>query len=116
MEFLSRLRRLGCHFALDDFGSGVASFAYLKRLPLDYEKIDGHFIRGMYEDALHRTIVESIVRIAAQAGLKTIAEFVEDSVLLDQLKAMGVDFAQGRAVGLPVPIDTLFEAIPEPAS
>ncbi len=116
VEFLSRLRRLGCHFALDDFGSGVASFAYLKRLPLDYVKIDGHFIRGMYEDALHRTIVESIVRIAAQAGLKTIAEFVEDSVLLDQLKAMGVDFAQGRAVGLPVPIDTLFEAAPEPAS
>jgi diguanylate cyclase (GGDEF)-like protein len=102
--FMEELRRIGCRFALDDFGAGLSSFAYLKSLPVDFIKIDGRFIRTLLTDPMDQAIVEAIHRIAHVADLKTIAESVEDTSLLDVLRDIGVDFAQGFGLGVPEPI------------
>ena len=104
--FLSRLQELGCQTALDDFGSGYSSYAYLKDLPVDYVKIDGAFISGMADNALHREIVQSMHNIAHIMGKKTIAEFVESETLARMVRKMGIDYLQGNYIGKP--------AIPEP--
>ena len=98
---MHELKTLGCRFALDDFGIGMSSFAYLKYLPVDYIKIDGVFVRGMAGDPMDHAIVEAINRIAHILGLKTVAEFVEDASILEQLRGVGVDYAQGYFISKP---------------
>jgi ammonium transporter, Amt family len=93
--FIRDLKRLGCRFALDDFGSGMASFGYLRTLPVDYIKIDGAFIKDLTHDPLCTEIIQPIVRIASVMEIKTVAECVEEPGILAELKALGVDYAQG---------------------
>jgi EAL domain-containing protein (putative c-di-GMP-specific phosphodiesterase class I) len=109
VNFINRLKETGCFFALDDFGSGVSSFAYLKNLPVDYLKIDGMFIRDMRVNEVNMAMVKSINEISHVMGKKTIAEFVEDDATFSLLRNMGVDYAQGYAVGHPVPLEELSE-------
>ena len=95
------LQGMGCKFALDDFGSGLSSFGYLKRLPVDFIKIDGMFIRDLAEDETDRIFVKSIVDIAHTLNIKATAEFVENPEILEIVSELGVDFVQGFAIGRP---------------
>ncbi|MGM0858449.1 MAG: EAL domain-containing protein [Pseudomonadota bacterium] len=104
IELIHTLRELGCRFALDDFGTGLSSFSYLKQLPVDYLKIDGHFIRQVHEDPIDRAMVEAIHAVGRALNIETIAEFVETQQTLDTLKTMGIDYAQGFLLGHPVPL------------
>lgn len=99
--FIKEIRKLGCQFALDDFGSGLSSFSYLKEIPVDYLKIDGSFVRDMVHNPMNHAIVKAINEIGHVAGLHTIAEYVEDSSTLDELRSIGVDLAQGYGVSKP---------------
>ncbi|WP_157268993.1 putative bifunctional diguanylate cyclase/phosphodiesterase [Azohydromonas aeria] len=100
--FISRLRSLGARFALDDFGAGLSSFSYLRTLQADLLKIDGSFVRNLDQDAQHRAIVESIHRVASAFDMRTVAEWVENEAVLDELRAIGIDYAQGWHTGRPV--------------
>ena len=104
-EVIQTLKDKGCRFLLDDFGSGWSSFAYLKNLPVDFLKIDGSLVRDMAHDALDEAMVRAINEIGHVLGIATIAEFVENEAVLEKLKALGVDYAQGYAIGRPAPID-----------
>ena len=106
-QFIARLKACGCYFALDDFGSGFSSLTYLKQLPVDYLKIDGAFVRDMAHEPIDYAMVRSINDIGHLLGKRTVAEFVENAATIDLLRALGVDFAQGYAVGRPVPIATM---------
>jgi|GEM_PF-4989492 len=108
-RFIHELKGLGCRFALDDFGSGVSSFGYLKNLPVDFIKIDGLFIRGVHESAMDRAIVRSINDIAHEMGMRTIAEFVESREIMRELGKMGVDYMQGHGIGRAVPLEEYIE-------
>ncbi len=101
LRFIEGLRALGCRFALDDFGSGLSSFGYLKNLPVDCLKIDGQFVKNMCSDPIDQSMVEAIHRVGHVMGLKTIAEFVEDEETLVLLRKMGVDYAQGWSLHRP---------------
>jgi diguanylate cyclase (GGDEF)-like protein/PAS domain S-box-containing protein len=109
-EFIRSMKKLGCRFALDDFGSGLSSFAYLKTLPVDYLKIDGEFVRDMMNDRIDDAMVASINNIGHVMGIKTIAEFVENSAILDRLRELGVDYAQGYGIAIPEPIERMIPA------
>jgi diguanylate cyclase (GGDEF)-like protein len=109
VKFFESLRSLGCLFALDDFGSGMSSYAYLKTLPVDFLKIDGVFIRDIAKDPINRAMVQSINEIGQVMGKKTIAEFVEDDEILKVLRQIGVDYAQGYGIGRPRLLDDLGE-------
>lgn len=98
---MRQLKALGCSFALDDFGSGMSSFAYLKNLPVDYLKIDGVFVREIVSDPIAAEMVAAIAKIANVMGIQTIAEFVEDEFILDKLRQLGVDYAQGYGISQP---------------
>ena len=111
-HFIETLKERGCRFALDDFGSGLSSFGYLKNFPVDFLKIDGMFIRGLRHDATDRVIVKSVNDVAHSMGLLTIAEFVEDDATLQIARDLGIDFAQGYAIGRPAPLDDLFVPAP----
>lgn len=104
-QFMRELKLLGCQFALDDFGSGMSSFAYLKKLPVDYLKIDGVFIKDIVKDLIAAEMVAAIARIASVMEIQTIAEFVEDDAILMKLKSLGVDYAQGYGIGKPCPLE-----------
>ena len=101
MRFIEVLRRIGCRFALDDFGSGLSSFAYLKSLPVDFLKIDGVFVKDIVHDPIDRELVRSINEIGHVMGKQTIAEFVESEEILAALGELGVDYAQGFELGKP---------------
>ena len=116
VEFIASLRALGCRFSLDDFGAGMASFGYLKHLPVDFLKIDGSFVKDMLDNPIDHAMVEAINQIGHVMGKKTIAEFVENDVIFERLKCIGVDYAQGYGIGRPEPFHALLlaEAMPPP--
>lgn len=101
VDLIRRLTEFGCRFALDDFGSGFASYQYLKELPVQLVKIDGAFIRNMTDDHADRLFVKALTEVAQGLGKQTVAEFVEDAETLDMLRTLGVDFAQGYHIGRP---------------
>ena len=111
-EFIVALRSLGCRFALDDFGSGLSSFKYLKSLPVDYLKIDGMFVKDIVDDPIDYAMVKSINDIGHVMGMKTIAEFVENDEIRDMLKVIAVDHAQGYGIEKPKPLMELLESSP----
>ncbi len=100
-QFIRSLKKIGCRFALDDFGSGMSSFLYLKNLPVDFLKIDGGFIKDITHDAMDYALVKSINDIGHVMGMKTIAECVENESVHNKLKEIGVDFVQGFHMGKP---------------
>lgn len=104
-RLVADMRKAGCTMALDDFGAGLSSFAYLKQFPVDYLKIDGSFIRHLAASAVDREIVSSINDIGHRLGIRTVAESVEDEATLDVLREIGVDYAQGYAIGRPMPLE-----------
>jgi len=106
-NFIQHLRGMGCSFSLDDFGSGLSSFAYLKNLPVDYLKIDGLFVKDILDDKVDLAMVRSINEVGHVMGKKTIAEFVENKQVFDLLNELGVDFAQGYGIAKPIPLDEL---------
>ena len=109
--FINKLKKLGCLFSLDDFGSGLSSFAYLKNLPVDFIKIDGLFVKDILEDNIDLAMVRSINEVAHVLNKKTIAEFVENEDILNILKQLGVDYAQGYYISKPVPLAELKQPI-----
>jgi len=102
IEVMRELKAQGCGFSLDDFGSGMSSFGYLKHLPVDYLKIDGVFIRDITHDRVDRAMVDAINTVGHIMGIKTIAECVETAETLSVLQDIGVDYAQGFGIGRPV--------------
>jgi diguanylate cyclase (GGDEF)-like protein len=104
---MGELKSRGCKFSLDDFGTGVSSFVYLKSLPVDYLKIDGQFISHVAQDPVNRSMVEAIGKVGRALGIATVAECVETQAVLDELKRIGVDYAQGFYLARPAPIAQL---------
>jgi diguanylate cyclase (GGDEF)-like protein/PAS domain S-box-containing protein len=104
IAFIKQFKRLGCTFALDDFGSGFSSYRYLKNLPVDYVKIDGNFIRNILTDPIDLAMVTSIRDVAGAMSIQTIAEFVESDEIMVQLGKIGLDFAQGYCIAEPAPL------------
>lgn len=102
LDFMNTFRELGCQFALDDFGAGFCSYSYLKRLPIDYLKLDGSFVRDIIEDETDFAMVKSFTELARAVGVKTIAEFVESDAIADKLLTIGVDYMQGFGIEKPV--------------
>ncbi|MGF1641174.1 MAG: EAL domain-containing protein [Rhodospirillales bacterium] len=110
-QMITDIRSRGSRFALDDFGSGLSSFSYLKTLPVDYVKIDGRFVRDMVGDSIDRAMVAAINQVGHVMGIRTIAEYAHDRATLEQLAALGVDYAQGYAVGAPVPLASIHDEL-----
>jgi Amt family ammonium transporter len=107
LVLIDDLKALGCRFALDDFGSGLSSFAYLHNFAVDYLKIDGAFVRDMVRDPVDAAMVEAIAKVARIMGIKTVAEFVEDQATVDALQALGVDYGQGHHFAAAKPLAEL---------
>ena len=107
VHFMREFRARGCKFSLDDFGSGLSSFMYLKNLPVDYLKIDGQFIQNVTNDPIDRSMVEAITKVGHAMGIKTIAERVETAEVLECLAEIGVDYAQGEYIASPQSVQTL---------
>jgi|GEM_PF-1484558 len=105
LRFIESLRARGCRFALDDFGSGLASFFYLKMLPVDYVKIDGVFVKDMLSEPFDVALVRSIHEVAHAGGMLTVAEFAENDTIIERLREIGVDYAQGYGIARPRPLN-----------
>lgn len=101
------IQQIGCSFLLDDFGSGYSSFSYLKDLQVDYVKIDGIFIKDILEDESSHAMVKGITEISQMMGKKVIAEYVENDAVINVLRKLEVDFAQGYGIGRPFPLSKL---------
>jgi Amt family ammonium transporter len=112
-QFLERLHELGCTVALDDFGAGLSSFAYLKNFKVDLLKIDGGFIRDITENRISESMVAAITQVAKVMELQTIAEYVENDKTRELLKTLGVDYAQGHVAGKPVPLTEALQDLSE---
>jgi diguanylate cyclase (GGDEF)-like protein/PAS domain S-box-containing protein len=110
IEVMRALKREGFSLAIDDFGSGFTSFAYLKSLPVDFIKIDGSYVKGMLDDRVDRAMVTAIRQIAAVIGIRTVAEWVENAALAAELGAIGIDYAQGYGIARPAPLQALLGA------
>ncbi len=106
-RFIGRLKQLGCKFSLDDLGAGMSSFTYLKHLQVDFLKIDGSFVRNIVNDEIDASMVDAINRVGHVMGIKTVAEFVEDDAILQRLRFIGVDYAQGYGIDLPCPLASI---------
>lgn len=102
-DFVERLHAMGCRVALDDSGTGYAGFTYLKRLPVDYLKIDIEFVRDLPDNAASRSVFQAIVKLAQDFDIQTVAEGVEDAQTLDLLHDLGVNYAQGFHISRPKP-------------
>lgn len=109
IQLFTALRKLGCSFALDDFGSGMSSFMYLKNFEVDFLKIDGSFVKDMDHNKIDHAMVRSIHSVAEAMNIKTVAEFVENEAILKELKSIGVHYGQGLYLGAPIPIKKLIE-------
>jgi diguanylate cyclase (GGDEF)-like protein len=107
-RFIQALKKLGCRFSLDDFGTGMSSFSYLKHLAVDFIKIDGSFVTEILNSKMDRAMVEMIVHIAKVMGKSTVAEFVESEEILEALREIGVDYAQGYAIGKPAAFTDMY--------
>ncbi|MCP4331259.1 MAG: EAL domain-containing protein [Gammaproteobacteria bacterium] len=107
VEFINSIKQLGVKFSLDDFGTGLSSFSYLKQFPVDYLKIDGEFVRDITRDGKSYVFVRSMTEVGHCLDMKVIAEFVESDTMFDKLREANVDYVQGYTVGKPVSIDTL---------
>ncbi|MGB7566943.1 MAG: EAL domain-containing protein [Chitinivibrionales bacterium] len=105
LKFIGELKELGCRFSLDDFGSGVSSFKYLKDLPVDFLKIDGSFIKNVNGNGLDNAIVTAVNEIGHLMGIKTVAEFVESEAIFKKLREIKIDFAQGYWIAKPRPLE-----------
>ena len=114
-ELLAHLRALGARVALDDFGSGLSSFGYLKNLPIDVIKIDGQFVRSIVDDSADREMVRAIHHVGRAMGVETVAEFVENEAILRELVAIGIDYAQGYHIARPCPVETAMALLGESA-
>jgi diguanylate cyclase (GGDEF)-like protein/PAS domain S-box-containing protein len=104
VRFISEIRTAGCEVALDDFGNGVHSFAYLKALTVDFLKIGGHYVRGVVDDPVYGTIVSAVNQVGRLMGIATIAEEVDSEVVLERLRKLGIGYVQGHAVAVPEPL------------
>lgn len=107
---IAELRDLGCRFALDDFGTGLSSFNYLKELQVDFLKIDGSFIRDIDQDDRNRVLVSAIHEVSKCLGITTVAECAENARTLERLRELGIEFAQGYAIGHPKPLTDVFSS------
>ena len=105
-RFIEVLHGMGCEFALDDFGSGLGSFANLKTLSMDYLKIDGSYIRNLKTDTVNQAMVSAMIELAKTLKFKVVAEQVEDASSLAAVREMGVDFVQGYSIGKPQPLQS----------
>jgi EAL domain-containing protein (putative c-di-GMP-specific phosphodiesterase class I) len=113
---IDRLKGHGCTIALDDFGAGLSSFAYLKNFNVDTLKIDGSFIRDISENRISESMVAAITQVAEVMGLQTVAEYVETDMTRQLITKLGVDFAQGHLVGKPVPLTDVLAGFSAKAS
>ncbi|MEN8169009.1 MAG: EAL domain-containing protein [Pseudomonadota bacterium] len=109
MKLFGELKQRGCRFSLDDFGSGLSSFGYLKTLPVDYLKIDGAFVKDILSDEIDEAMVEAINKVGHVMNLQTIAEFVENDEIAERLRCMGVNYAQGYGIAQPEPLDKILK-------
>jgi len=113
-HFIRTMRLLGCEFALDDFGIGVSSFAYLRNLPVDYLKIDGSFVRDLDKNPVNAAMVSAINHIGHVLKIRTVAEFVENEAIMHKLRGIGVDYAQGFYVHSPSPLQEIYDVLQMP--
>ena len=111
VDFISRVKETGATFALDDFGNGFSSFSYLKRLPVDFLKIDGSFVKDIENDRIDLAMVEAVNAIGHTMGMRTIAEYVHNERIKEMVTAIGVDYAQGYVIGKPAPLPMAEELI-----
>ena len=96
---------MGFCFALDDFGTGLSSFAYLKKLPVDYLKIAGNFVSGILDDPVNHAMVAAINQVGHAMSIRTVGEYAASESIIERLREIGVDYAQGNAIGLPTPLE-----------
>ena len=102
-NFIKKVKEFDCKIAIDDFGSGYSNFTHILNLNVDYIKIDGNFIKNITDNPIDIAMVEAITKIAHVMGIKTIAEYVENQAIMDKIKELGVDYAQGYFLGKPQP-------------